>query len=86
MPNAPADAFWKTGAGGFSIYIVPSLDMVIYKMGGNDRAYDGALTRLPQPETHDDSRKDWKATKRIPEVGVHAVLQLVSAAVIDNKK
>ena len=85
VPNAPADAFWKTGAGGFSIYVIPSLDMVIYKMGGNDKAYDGALTRLPQPATHDDSRKNWKAVKRIPEAGVPAVLQLVSVAVIQNK-
>src|SRR5712671_5483791 len=36
---APRDAFWKSGAGGFSLYIVPSLDMVIYKMGGNDGQY-----------------------------------------------
>lgn len=32
---APADAFWKSGAGGFCLYIVPSLDMVIYKLGGS---------------------------------------------------
>ena len=31
---APTDAFWKSGAGGFCLYIIPSLDMVIYKLGG----------------------------------------------------
>ena len=84
VPHAPKDAYWKTGAGGFSIYIVPSLDLVIYKLGGNDRAYDGALTRLPQPQGYDGSRDNWKATRHIPEVGVNAVLEMVSAAVVDN--
>jgi CubicO group peptidase (beta-lactamase class C family) len=84
VPGAPRDAYWKTGAGGFSIYIVPSLDLVIYKLGGEDKAYDGALTRLPQPETHDDSRTNWKPTKRIPESGVPAVLELVSASVSER--
>ncbi len=85
VPHAPKDSFWKTGAGGFSIYIVPSLDLVIYKLGGNDKAYDASLTRLPQPEGYDGSRNDWKATKRVPEAGVPAVLELVSAAAIDSK-
>jgi CubicO group peptidase (beta-lactamase class C family) len=76
---APRDAFWKSGAGGFSIYIIPSLDMVIYKLGGDDKAYDAALTRLPQPE-YDGSRTAWKPTKRVPEAGVPAILELVSAA------
>ena len=32
--GAPRDAFWKSGAGGFALIIVPSLDLVISKMGG----------------------------------------------------
>ena len=32
--GAPTDAYWKSGAGGFCLYIIPSLDMVIYKLGG----------------------------------------------------
>ena len=32
--GAPTDAFWKSGAGGFCLYVIPSLDMVIYKLGG----------------------------------------------------
>src|SRR5262249_16745649 len=38
--GAPRDAFWKSGAGGFALIIVPSLDLVIYKMGGNTGQYD----------------------------------------------
>ncbi len=44
VAGAPRDAFYKSGAGGFGIFIVPSLDMVIYKLGGNDSQYDPALT------------------------------------------
>jgi hypothetical protein len=29
---------------------VPSLDLVIYKMGGNNGQYDPTLTDVPQPE------------------------------------
>ena len=32
VAGAPRDAFFKSGAGGFGLYIIPSLDMVIYKM------------------------------------------------------
>jgi CubicO group peptidase (beta-lactamase class C family) len=47
--GAPRDAFYKTGAGGFCLYIVPSLDLVIYKLGGKDGQWNPDLTRLPQP-------------------------------------
>ncbi|MEO6787083.1 MAG: serine hydrolase [Chthoniobacteraceae bacterium] len=56
--GVPRDAFFKTGAGGFCIYIVPSLDLVIYKLGGKDAQYDPKLTGLPQPEVKRD-RDNW---------------------------
>jgi hypothetical protein len=37
----------ESGAGGFAL--VPSLDLVIYKMGGNNGQYDPTLTDVPQP-------------------------------------
>jgi CubicO group peptidase (beta-lactamase class C family) len=49
---APKDAFFKNGSGGFCVFIVPSLDLVIYKMGGTDGQYNPELTGLPQePDT-----------------------------------
>jgi hypothetical protein len=73
----------KSGAGGFAIYVVPSLDLVIYKLGGNDAAYAGALTQLPQPKESDTSRADWKAPRAISGGGVPGILEMVSAAVTD---
>ena len=88
--GAPRDAFYKSGAGGFGIFIVPSLDVVIYKLGGNNGQYDPALTGLPQPAP-DTSRDDWKPIPRTPfnegslggDDGLRRVLELVSAAVRD---
>ena len=61
--GAPRDAFWKSGAGGFCIFVVPSLDLVIYKLGGKDNQYDPSLTGLPQPgQKHD--RDNWQPLPR----------------------
>jgi CubicO group peptidase (beta-lactamase class C family) len=61
--GVPRDAFYKTGAGGFALYVVPSLDLVVYKLGGKDGQYDHALTGLPQPaQSHD--RDNWQPAPR----------------------
>src|SRR5260221_1252816 len=86
--GAPRDAFWKSGAGGFALLIVPSLDLVIYKMGGNNGQYDPTLTGLAQPEASHE-RDDWKPIPRTPfddgslggDDGIRRVLEMVCAAV-----
>lgn len=87
VAGAPKDAFWKSGAGGFCLYVVPSLDLVIYKLGGKDGQYDPSLTLIPQPEQKHD-RDNWQP---IPASGFHEgtlggqalwrVLEMVCAAV-----
>jgi CubicO group peptidase (beta-lactamase class C family) len=81
VAGAPRDAFWKSGAGGFSIYAVPSLDLAIYKMGGNDRAYDPSLTGLPMVYKYDGSRDGWKPSGPVRDGGVRKLLEMVVAAV-----
>jgi len=86
--GVPRDAFFKTGAGGFCIYVVPSLDLVIYKLGGKDNQYDPALTGLPQPEQSHD-RDNWQPPAHTPfDEGspgdtTWRVLEFVSLAVKD---
>ena len=88
---APRDAYFKSGAGGFGIYVVPSLDMVVYKMAGNDAQYDPAATGLPQNYPYDGSRDKWKPSAHSQfsdgpigvDDGVRRVLELVVAAVRD---
>ncbi len=87
VAGAPRDAFWKSGAGGFCLYVVPSLDLVIYKLGGNTGQYDPTLTRIPQPE----AKLDRDAWQPMPGNSFHEgslggsalwrVLEMVCAAV-----
>src|SRR5690349_18952687 len=91
VAGATRDAFYKSGAGGFGIFVVPSLDLVIYKLGGRDNQYDPALTGLPQPFQYDGSRDNWRPIPRTPfnegsmggDDGLRRVLEMVSAAVRD---
>jgi CubicO group peptidase (beta-lactamase class C family) len=92
VAGAPRDAFYKSGAGGFGIFVVPSLDIVIYKLGGRDNQYDPALTGIPQPFDYDGSRDNWTPIPRTPfnegsmggDDGLRRVLEMVSAAVMDE--
>src|SRR5580700_4220383 len=54
--GAPRDAFFKSGAGGSAIYVVPSLDLVAYKMAASDAQLDPDLTGLPVTYQIDHSR------------------------------
>jgi CubicO group peptidase (beta-lactamase class C family) len=84
--GAPRDAYFKTGAGGFCLYIVPSLDLVIYKLGGSDNQWDPALTGLPQPP---DSFGERSTPPVLPKNNFNEnfstgrILELVCAAVRD---
>jgi CubicO group peptidase (beta-lactamase class C family) len=91
VAGAPRDAFFKSGGGGYGIYVVPSLDLVIYKMAGSDRQYDPALVGLPQTYKYDGSRDNWKPAARSQfsdgpvgtDDGVRRVLEMVVAAVLE---
>jgi hypothetical protein len=69
--------------------IVPSLDLVIYKMAGNDSQYDPAFTGIPQNYPYDGSRDNWTPAPSTQfsdgpigvDTGVRRVLEMVAAAV-----
>jgi CubicO group peptidase (beta-lactamase class C family) len=91
VAGAPRDAFFKSGAGGFGLYIVPSLDMVIYKMSSlNAETYNPAATGLPLTYTPDTSRDDWKPHPFNQfvdgpiegDTGVRRTLEMVVAAAV----
>jgi len=46
----PRDAFWKGGSGGHVFLVVPSLDLVVFKLGGRDEQYAPANTGFPKSE------------------------------------
>lgn len=83
----PRDAFWKAGSGGHCIYIVPSLDLVIFKMGGRDEQYSPENTGVPAvPESvfrYDGPRDAWKRSAA-DENEYEETLRLVVAALTEN--
>jgi CubicO group peptidase (beta-lactamase class C family) len=91
VAGAPRDAFFKSGAGGFGLYVIPSLDMVVYKMSSlNAGTYDPAATGLPLTYTPDTSRDDWQPHPFNQFVdgpidgdsGVRRTLEMVVASVV----
>jgi CubicO group peptidase (beta-lactamase class C family) len=82
VEGVPRDAYWKAGSGGYCIYVVPSLDMVIYKMGGTESQYDPKLTRLPVLYQYDGSRDGWKPgdPKAIGDSTSETLKRVVAAA------
>jgi CubicO group peptidase (beta-lactamase class C family) len=88
--GAPRDAYFKSGAGGSAIYVVPSLDLVIYKMAASDAQLDPELTGLPLGYEPDHSRDDWKPLPHDQfhdgpvggDDGVRRLLEMVVAAVV----
>jgi CubicO group peptidase (beta-lactamase class C family) len=91
VAGAPRDAFFKSGAGGFGLYVIPSLDMVVYKMSSLDAStYDPAATGLPLTYTPDTSRDTWRPHPFNQFVdgpvegdsGVRRTLEMVVAAAI----
>ncbi len=89
--GAPKDAYFKSGGGGHGVIVVPSLDLVIYKMAGDDSQYNPARTGLKQDYPYDGSRDGWKPQPRSQfsdgpigtDDGVRRILEMVAAAVID---
>jgi len=90
VAGAPRDAYFKSGAGGSAIYVVPSLDLVIYKMAGSNAQFDPALTRIEPNYTVDHSRDAWKPVPHTQfddgpiggDDGVRRLLEMVVAAVL----
>lgn len=81
IANVPRDAIWKQGSGGHAVYMVPSLDLAVWKLGGRDEQYDPAQTGLAALNSeHDGSRENWKASLDV-ESAMQKTLQLVVAAV-----
>ena len=83
VPELPRDAFWKLGSGGHALYVVPSLDLVVWKLGGRDDQYSPANTgmeRHPDAVRTTERRPDWKPAVDA-ESAARGTLQLVIGAV-----
>jgi CubicO group peptidase (beta-lactamase class C family) len=79
----PRDAFWKSGSGAHMLYVVPSLDLVVWKLAGRDSQYqerdtgvklDAAMVQAAA------ARREWSASLGERE-GQREVLAKVIAAI-----
>jgi CubicO group peptidase (beta-lactamase class C family) len=90
VAGAPRDTFFKSGGGGYGIAIIPSLDLVIYKMAGSDQQYNPALTGIPQNYAYDGSRDRWKPAARSQfsdgpigtDDGLRRVIEMVAESIV----
>jgi len=83
VPDLPRDAFWKTGSGGHALYVVPSLKLVVWKLGGRDGQYalgDTGMKVHPDAARDADPREGWKQTVD-KSTAVHKTLAMVVEAV-----
>ena len=49
IKELPQDTYWKFGSGGHCFCIIPSLDLIIWKLAGRNDQYSLANTGLPEP-------------------------------------
>ncbi len=90
VAGAPRDAFFKSGAGGFGICVIPSLDLVIWKIGGSDAQYGWSPEGFADSFLYNGGRDTWKphASNQFTDepIGTDAALrrtiEMVVAAVI----
>jgi CubicO group peptidase (beta-lactamase class C family) len=85
IPEVPRDAFWKQGSGGHALYVVPSLDLVVWKLGGRDDQYsptNTGLTAHPEAVRTDEAREGWKQIVD-NDTAARRTLQMVIAAVVN---
>ena len=82
-PTLPRDAYWKSGSGGHVLYVVPSLDLVVWKLGGRDAQYlptDTGIPLHPDAAKNEQPRDDWKETINA-DAALRKTLELVVAAI-----
>jgi CubicO group peptidase (beta-lactamase class C family) len=81
VPELPRDAYWKRGSGGHCFYVVPSLDLVVWKLGGRDDQYSQSNTGFAPILSTNKSRDGWKATVGDAEAA-EETLRLVIEAIV----
>jgi len=87
IPGLPRDAFWKGGSGGHALYVVPSLDLVVWKLAGRDEQYSPDNTGLPaSPASQEQvaARRGWKETVD-KETALRKTLQMVIESIVDRR-
>lgn len=81
-PELPADAYWKAGSGGHALYVVPSRNLVAWKLGGRDDQYgehNTGLPVLPEMKASEQPRDGWTKTVE-DDAALRKTLEMVIGA------
>jgi CubicO group peptidase (beta-lactamase class C family) len=84
IETLPSDAFWKSGSGGHCLYVVPSLNLIVWKLGGRDDQYSVINTGFPEivgQTENTDNRNNWTKTVDTDEA-IKETLKLVIDAIV----
>jgi CubicO group peptidase (beta-lactamase class C family) len=87
--NLPRDAFWKGGSGGHVLYVVPSLDLVVWKLGGRNGQYSSSDTGLavhPRAAQAAKPRENWTPPIDPQSATVKTLELVISALDADSRK
>ncbi len=85
IQELPSDAFWKIGSGGHCLFVVPSLDLVVWKLGGRDGQYGINDTGIPEPEPLPGAIQPLEPEEQINGDVYSRTLEMVIQAVMDRK-
>lgn len=85
IPELPRDAFWKSGSGGHCLYIVPSLDLIVWKLGGRDGQYSINDTGLPEPEPLPGAKQPITNNPGFDGDVYHRTLEMVIQSIADKQ-
>lgn len=82
----PRDAYWKSGSGGHCLYIVPSLDLIVWKLGGRDGQYSVEDTGLPEQELLPEAIEPINDGKEHTNDDYITTLEMVIRSIAEEKK
>lgn len=85
LKHIPRDAYWKRGSGGHCFYVIPSLDLIVWKLGGRNGQYSTRNTGLPEPKPLSKIIPPINGGRTDPDSGYITTLAMVLKSIINKK-
>jgi|SRR5665647_560010 len=87
IPELPRDSYSWGGSGNYCFYVVPSLDLIVWKLGGRDDQYSYANTGLTEPAKLSEVIKPINDGQKHDFHGDNTkMIMMVISSIVDEKK